>query len=215
MSFIARNNLERGGHHRSSSSLYEDDNANQHEEYQSTHSELPAEIPDSQPDEYLPAEIPDSQPDPYLPAEIPDSQPDLAYYAEIPFDDLDYSEVSPQSKIRDHSDIQLGNASAFEFGDYDFSEDEVVDPGDRVYRFERLHREELDESVENEALDSSSSGDTEIILGGTRLTKRVVGFFRYSPILSSLSPICFESSRPQRLLKCYVMYSALLADYVR
>lgn len=221
MSFVARNNLEKGDDHRLSSLLYEDDNADQHEEYQSAHSELPAEIPDSQPDPYLPAEIPnsqpdpylpaeipDSQPDPYLPAEIPDSQPDLLYHANLPFGDPDYSEVSSQLFLRDHSDIQLGNASAFDFGDYNLGEEEAGDLGDReledqrVNRFDRLHREEVNESVKNEALNSSSSGDTEIIVGGTQLTERVVSIFRYSPIQSSLKLICFKYREHSKL--CHV-----------
>ena len=223
MSFVARNNLEKGDDYRSYSSLYEDDNADQHEEYQSTPSELPdeipdsqpnpylsaeipdsqpepylpAEIPDSQPDPYLPAEIPDSQPDPYLPAEIPDSQPDLVYHADLPFGYPDYSEVSSHLTNRDHRDLQLGNASAFDPRDYDLGEEEAVDPGDlklgdqkefnsSLKRFERFHREEVDESVDDDALSSSSSGDTEIIPGGTRLTERLrdrlVSFFRHSLI---------------------------------
>lgn len=190
MSFFARNNPEKGDNYRSSSLLYEDDNANQHEEYQSTSSELPAEIPDSQPDPYLPAEIPDSQPYSYLPAEIPDSQADIVYHAALPF-------------------------GPFESGDYELGEDEAVDHGDRLNRFEQRHREEVDESVKSEALYSSSSGDTVIITGGTRLTERIVGFFRHSPILSSLVPNCFESSRPQQMLNCDVTYSSFLAIYVR
>ena len=210
MSFVARNNLEKGDDYRSYSSLYEDDNADQHEEYQSTASELPAEIPDSQPNPYLPAEIPDSQPnpylpaeipnsqpEPYLPAEIPDSQPDLIYHAETPFSHPDYSEVSYHLPNRDHGDLQLGNASAFGPRDYDLGEEEAGDPGDlklrdqkefnsSLNRFEHFHREEVDESVNDKALSNSSSGDTEIIPGGTRLTERLrdrlVSFFCHSLI---------------------------------
>lgn len=202
MSFVARHNLRGEDDHCSSSLLHQDDNANQHEESQSTHAELPAEIPDS-------------QPDPYLPAEIPDSQPDLVYHADLPFGDPDYSEVSSQLPTRGHGDLQLGHASAFDPGDYDLGEEEAIDPGDRklegqeefnsrVNRFDRFYREEVDESVNDEALSSSSSGDTEIIPGGTRLTERLnnrlVSFFRHSPIPSSLLSVFFESSRPQHLL---------------
>ena len=223
MSFVASKILEKGDDYSSLPSLYEDDNADQHEECQSTPSELPAEIPDSQPntylqaeipysqpdpyllseipdsqpDPYLPAEIPDSQPDPYLPAEIPDSQPDLVYHADLPFGYPDYSEVSSHLPDRDHGDLQLGNARAFDPRDYDLGEEKAVDPGDlelgdqkdfksSLNRFERVHRVEVDESVNYKALSSSSSGDTEIIPGGTRLTERrgdrLVSFFRHSVI---------------------------------
>lgn len=221
MSFATRNNLEKGDDYSSYASLYEDDNADQHQEYQSTPSELPAEIPDSQPntyppaeipdsqpesylpaeipdsqpDPYLPVEIPDSQPDPYLPAGIPDSQPDPVYHPELPLGNPYYSEVSSHLPDRDHGDLQLGNASAFDPRDYDLGEEEAVDPGDldlrnqeefqsSLNRFEHFHREEVDESFNDKVLSSSSSVATEIIPGGTRLTERprerLVSFFRYS-----------------------------------
>ena len=189
MSFIARNNFAEGDDHRSRFSPYEDDKADQLEEHQSSRSELPAEIPDS-------------QPDPYLPAEISDSQPDLFYHEDLPFGDPDYSEVSSQLPIRDHGDIQVGDADAFDPGDYDLGEEEAVDPGDcnlddqesihsRVNRFDRLHREEIGEGCYDEAVRSSSSRDTEIIPGGARPTKgRLVSLHHHPLIPSTLLSIC-------------------------
>ncbi len=189
MSFVDRNNPTEGDDHRSSFSLYEDDNADQHEEHQSTHSELPAEIPDSQPDPYVP----------YLPAEIPDSQPSRVYHGNLPFDDLDYSEVSSQLPTREHGDLRLSDAQAFDLGDYDLEEgslspgnlnpvdQENIDP--RLNRADDSRREVVDDSF-NEVISSSSSGDTEIIPGGTRLTERlkdrVVSLYHLSPLLTTL-----------------------------
>ena len=205
MSFVARNKPSKGGDHRSRSSLYEDDNADQHEEYQSTRSELPAEIPDS-------------QPDPYLPAEIPDSQPDLFYEKDLPFGDLDYSEVSSQLPIRDHGDLRLGDASAFDLADYDLGDEEVVGPSDcspngqenivsRVNRFDRLPQRQVGDSVLNQAFISSSTVDTEIIPRGTRLTERlkdrVVSIRHHPPRSNNLLLVRLESSRPH---KCCVTY---------
>lgn len=205
MSFVARNKPSKGDDHRSRSSLYEDDNADQHEEYQSTRSELPAEIPDS-------------QPDPYLPSEIPDSQPDLFYEKDLPFGDLDYSEVSSQLPIGDHGDLRLGDASAFDLADYDLGDEGVVGPSDcspngqenivsRVNRFDRLPRRQVGDSVLNQAFISSSTVDTEIIPGGTRLTERlkdrVVSIRHHPPRSNNLLLVRLESSRPH---KCCVMY---------
>ena len=170
MSFLDRDDRGQGHDHRSPSSLYEDDNANQHEEYQSTRSELPAEIPDS-------------QPDPYLPSEIPDSQPDRVCHQYLSLDDLDYSEVSSQLPTREHGDLRLGDASAFEPADYDFGGEENVGFGNcspddkenidpRVNRFDPFSPEQVDDSIFNQNLSRSSAGDTEIIPGGTRLTER-------------------------------------------
>lgn len=177
MSFVARDNGMRGYDHRSRFSLYEDENADQYEEYQSTRSELPAEIPDS-------------QPEPYLPAEIPDSQPDLVYHEDLPFGDPDYSEVSSQLPNRDHGDIDLGDASAYNLGDYDLDEEQTVNRGDcnlddhqdidyRVNRFDRVHRKEVDDTVLDEDLGSTSSGDTDIIPGGIQLTNRIVSLYQH------------------------------------
>lgn len=199
MSFITRNNLAEGDDHRSRSSPFEDDNADQHEEHQSSRSELPAEIPDS-------------QPDPYLPAEIPDSQPDLVYHEDLPFGDPDYAEVSSQLPTRDHGDLQLGDANAFDPNDYYLGEEEAVDLDDcnfdnqenidsRVNRFDRFHREDVSEGFYDEAVRSSSSVDTEIIPGGTRPTKRLKGrlvsLHHYPPIPSTPLSICPQSSRSQ------------------
>ena len=191
MSFAAHNNYTEGDDHRSRSSPHENDYADQHEEHQSTHSELPAEIPDSQPDPYVsyfPAEIPDSQPDPYvsyLPAEIPDSQPGRVY----------------------HGDLHLGDAQAFDPSDYDLEEgslspsnlnlinQENIDP--RRNRFDDSHRETVHDSFNNKVISSSSSGDTEIIPGGTRLTERlkdrVVSLDHHSPIPTTLLSSFFTS----------------------
>ena len=228
MSFVARNNPTEGKNHRSRFSLYEDDNADSHEEYQSTRSELPAEVPDSQPDPYLPAEIPDSQPDPYLlaeisdsqpdpylPAEIPDSQPDVVYPEDLPFGDPDYSELSSQLPSPDHGDLHLGDANAFDFGDYDLGEEETLNPHNcildnqeeiesRVNRFDRLRREEVGDIVYDKATNSPSSKDTEIIPGGTRLTERrkdrIVSLYHHPPMPSTLLLIYLEPSRPHSML---------------
>lgn len=164
MSFTARSNLS-GDDHRSRFSIYEDEIADNNEDHQSTRSELPAEIPDS-------------QPDPYLPAEIPDSQPDVVYHEDLPFGDPDYSEVSSQLPPRVSGELHLGDASAFNSSD---DEKEVVnpDPDDReatdsrVNRFDRFRRAEVHHSVLEEVLIPSSSRDTEIVPGGTRLTERL------------------------------------------
>ncbi len=197
MSFAARNSYTEGDDHRSRSSLHENDNADQHEEHQSTHSELPAEIPDSQPDPYVS----------YLPAEIPDSQPSRVYHGDLSFSDLDYSEVSSQLPARDHGDLHLGDAQAFDLGDYDLEEGSVspsnlnlinqenIDP--RGNRFDDSHREAVDDRFNNEVISSSSSGDTEIIPGGTRLTERlkdrVVSLYHHSPIPTTLLSSFFTS----------------------
>ncbi len=198
MSFIARSSPSEGDDHRSRASLYKDDNADQHEEHQNTRSELPAEIPDS-------------QPDPYLPAEIPDSQPDLVYHEDLPFGDPDYSEVSSQLPDRDHGDLRLGDASAFDLGDYDLGEAESINSGNRtlddeesidsrVNRFDRVQRETVN-SVLDKASSGFSSEDTEIIPGGTRLTKRLkdrgVSLQHHPPNSNTLPSICFRSCSPQ------------------
>lgn len=172
MSPIDRNNPSEGDYHHSHFSLYEAGNADQHEEHQSTRTES-----------QLPAEIPDSQPDGYLPAEIPDSQPDLVYHQDLPFGELDYSEVSSQLPTSDHSDLELGDASAYDTGDYDLHEQAAVDSSDnnlvdkenidpRTSRFDIFHQEPVGDSVDEEAISNSSSRETEILTGGTRLTKR-------------------------------------------
>lgn len=190
MSFFARNSLDQEDDYRSRFSLNEDDHADQREEYQSTRSELPAEIPDS-------------QPDPYLPAEIPDSQPEVVYYQDLPFGEPDFSEVSSQLPTRDHCDLDLGDASAFEPRDYDLSEEEVANSGDRnlddhkdidsrVNRFDRIHREEDKRS---------SSCDTEIIPGGTQITERlkdrIVSLQHHPPVPTTVLSTCLEISPPQ------------------
>lgn len=204
MSFFARNNPNEGDDYHNRVSSYKDDNADQLVEHQRTRSELPAEIPDS-------------QPDPYLPAEIPDSQPDLVYHQDLPFGDPDYSEVSSQLPARGHGDLHLGDASAFDPGDYDLGEAESVNPGDlnlddqentdsRLNRFERFQREKVNNVLDG-VLSSSSSDDTEIIPGGTRLTERLKGrgvSLSYHPTNSTdLLSICFQSSQPQSII-CYV-----------
>ena len=172
MSSLDRNNPPEGDDHHCHFSLCQDGNADQHEEHQSTRSES-----------QLPAEIPDSQPDGYLPAEIPDSQPDLVYHQDLPFSELDYSEVSSQLPTSDHSDLELGNASAYDTGDYDLHEQAAVDSSDnnladkehidpRTSRFDSFHQERVGDSVHKEAVGNSSSRETEILPGGTRLTKR-------------------------------------------
>lgn len=214
MSFVPRSNLTEGDAHRSRFSLYEDDNADQHEEYQSTRSELPAEIPDS-------------QPDPYLPAEIPDSQPDLVYHEDLPFGDPDYSEVSSQLPTRDHPDLYIGDANPFELGDYDLGEEEAVSPSDyhlddqqnidsRVNRFDRFHREEVDDSVFDEPASHPTSVDTEIIPGGTRLTERlknrVVSLYLLPPIPTTLLQCASNSPSHNKL--CVIYYAFQVFRYV-
>ena len=199
MSPVARNNLSEADDHRDPIPLYGSDIADQQEEDQSTRSELPAEIPDSQPD-YIP----------YLPAEIPDSQPDVVYHDDTPTSDLDYLdylEVSSQPPTGDNGDLHLRDANDFDLGDYDLSEEQEFTALDRnldeqgytdsrVNRFERFHREEVD----GEDTVSSTSSETEIIPGGTRLTERstgrIVSLYNQSPIRSTLlsqhSPPCIE-----------------------
>ena len=173
MSSLDRNNPPEGDYHYSHFLLYENGNADQREEHQSTRS-----------DSQLPAEIPDSQPDGYLPAEIPDSQPDLVYHQDLPFGELDYSEVSSQLPTSDHGDLELGDASAYDTGDDDLHEQVAVDSSDNTFvnkeeidlRTSRLNsflQERVDDSVHEEAISNSSSRDTEILPGGTRLTKRL------------------------------------------
>ena len=173
MSSLDRNNPPEGDYHHSHFSLYENGNADQHEEHQSIRSES-----------QLPAEIPDSQPDGYLPAEIPDSQPDLVYHQDLPFGELDYSEVSSQLPTSDHSDLELGDASAYDTGDHDLHKQAAVDSSDnnlvdkenidpRTSRFDTFHQERVGDSVHEEAFSNSSSRDTEILPRGTRLTKRL------------------------------------------
>ena len=162
MSSVSREIPNEKNDHCSHFSIHEDDNADQHEEYQSTCSELPAEIPDSQPD-------PCSS---YLPTEIPDSQPDSGYRGEPEF-----SEVSSQLPTRDS---HLVDAQVFDLRDYDLREQgplspsgfnrENIDP--RLSRFDGLGREKLDDSDHDKADSNPSSRDTEIIPGGTRLTER-------------------------------------------
>ena len=169
--------------HDSSFSLHEDDIADQLQEHQSTRPELPAEIPDS-------------QPDPYLPSEIPDSQPDTDYHTGLPFFP-DYSEVLSQLPSRDHGDLPLGDPNAFVLDDYDVREVEAVEPlksnfhekkhiDPRVDRSDRIDRGEVDECAFDQVIDNWSSVDTEIIPGGTRLTERlgdrIVSLQRRRPI---------------------------------
>ena len=202
MSFVSRNNPTEGDDHRSRFTLYEDDNADQHEEHQSTRSELPAEIPDS-------------QPNPYLPSEIPDSQPWTDYHQDLPFDELDYSEVSSQLPTRDHGELHLGDVQAFDLSDYDLREEVAADPGDyhladqenidpRASRFDGFRRERVDESVYDESGSSSSSCETEIIPGGTRLTERlknrIVSLYHRPPVRTTLLSICLKSSQPRQML---------------
>ena len=211
MSFVARDYPGEGDDQHSRFTLYEDDNADQHEEHQSTDSELPAEIQDSQPE----AEIPDSQPDPYLPAEIPDSQPKTVYHQDLPFDDLDYSEVLSQLPTRDHGELYLRDAQAFDLSDYDLREEAAADSGDdhladqenidpRASRFDGFRREGVDESVYDESGSSSSSSETEIIPGGTRLTERlknrVVSLYHHPSIRTTPLAIYLKSSQPHQIL---------------
>ena len=198
MSFFARNNPKEGDDYHYRVSFYKDDNADQLVEHRRSHSELPAEIPDS-------------QPDPYLPAEIPDSQPDLDYYQDLPFGDPDYLEVSSQSPARGHGDLHVGDASAFDLGEYDLGEAESFNPGDlnlddqentdsRVNRFERIQPEKAN-NVLNEIFSSSRSDVTEIIPGGTQLTKRLkdrgVSLYYHPKISTDPLSIFFQSSQPQ------------------
>ena len=165
---VPRNDFTEGYDHGTSFSLHEDDIADQLQEHQSTRPELPAEIPDS-------------QPGPYLPSEIPDSQPDTNYHQDLSFIP-DYSEVSSQLPSRDHGDLPLGDPNAFVIDDYDLREVEAVEPWNpnfheqqidpRVDRFDRIDREEVDDSAFGQVIDSPSTVDTEIIPGGTRLTDR-------------------------------------------
>lgn len=202
MSFVGRNYTGEGDDHRSRFTLYEDDNADQHEEHQSTGSELPAEIPDS-------------QPDPYLPAEIPDSQPETVYHQDLPFGDLDYSEVLSQLPTRDHGELHLGDAHAFDLSDYDLREEVAADPGDyhladqenidpRASRFDGFRRDVVDESVYDESGSSSSSSETEIIPGGTRITERlknrIVSVYHHPSIRTTPLSICLKSSQPHPML---------------
>ena len=184
MSFVTRNDPIGGDDHRSHFPLYEDDNADQHEEHQGNGSELPAEIPDSQPDPYLPAEIPDSQPDPYLPAEIPDSQPDRVYRQDLPFGDPDYSELSSQLPTPDQDDIHLGDAEVTVLSNQDILEEAAVDPRDcnldnqesidpRASRLDGFRGEPIDDSIHEEAIARSSSTETEIIPRGTPLAEEL------------------------------------------
>ena len=163
--------------HDSSFSLHEGDIADQLQEHQSTLPELPAEIPDSQPDtDYHQSTLPE------LPAEIPDSQPDTNYHQDLTFFP-EHSEASSQLPSRDHGDLPLGDRNAFVLDDNDvreveaveswypnFNEKKQIDP--RVDRFDRIDRGEVDDSAFNQVIDNWSSVDTEIIPGGTRLTKR-------------------------------------------
>ena len=212
-----------GNDHYSHFSIHEDDDADRHEEHQSTSSELPAEIPDSQPEpyhSYLPAEIPDSQPDPnhsYLPAEIPDSQSD-PYFSHLPAEipdsqsdsgyrvDPDYSEVSSQLPTRD---FHLVDAQAFDLGDYDLREEESLNPSDFdlanqenidpcLSHFDDFGREKADDSDHDEAVSSPSTRDTELIPGGTRLTERrkdhLVSLYHRRPLPIIFLSICRRSS---------------------
>ena len=169
MSPVTPNDFAEGDDHGSSFSLDEDDIADQLQEHQSTRPELPAEVPDSQPHPYLPSEVPDSQPD-------TDYHEDLSY---LP----DYSEVSSQLPSRDHGDLPLGDPNAFVLDDYNVREVEAFEPWNsnsyeqkhidpRVDRFDRIGRGEVDDTFD-QVIDSSSSVDTEIIPGGTRLTERL------------------------------------------
>ena len=171
MSPVSPNEFTEEYDHGSSFSLHEDDIADQLQEHQSTRPELPAEIPDS-------------QPEPYLPSEIPDSQPDTNYHQDLSFFP-DYSEVLSQLPSRDHGDLPLGAPNAFVLDDYDireieavvepwkssFHEKKQIDP--RVDRFDRIDQEEFDDSAFDQVIDNSSTVDTEIIPGGTRLTNRL------------------------------------------
>ena len=172
MSSVDRDDSPEGDHHHSHLSFYEDGNADQHEENQSIRAES-----------QLPAEIQDSQPDGYLPAEIPDSQPDLVYRQHLPFAELDYSQVSSQLPTSDHSDLELGDASAYDTGDYILHEQAPVDSSNnylvdkenidpRTSPLETVYQERVGDSVHEEATSNSSSRETEIIPGGTRLTSR-------------------------------------------
>lgn len=199
MFFVGRNNPPEGDDHHSRLALYEGGNADQHEEHQSLRSES-----------QLPAEIPDSQPDGYLPSEIPDSQPDLVDHQDLPFGEPDFSEVSSQLPASDNCDIELCDASASNLGEYELREQAAVDPGDcnlvdeenidrRASRFDEFRRGQIDDSIHEETIDSSYSRDTELILGGTRLTDRlkdrVVSPYQHHSIPATLPSKCVKSSR--------------------
>lgn len=199
MSFVTRNNPTGGDDHRSHFSLYEDDNADQHEEHQSTGSELPAEIPDS-------------QPDPYLPAEIPDSQPDRVYRQELSFGDLDYSELSSQLPAPHQEDIYLGDAEVTELNNHDIREEAAVDPHDcdldnqenidpRASRLDGFRGEPIDDSIHEEPIARSSSTETEIIPRGTPLAEELnVSPYHHPSVPTTLLSICLKSSRPHSML---------------
>lgn len=113
----------------------------------------------------------------------------------MPFGEPDFSEVSSQLPTPDHCDLDLGDASAFEPRDYDLSEEEVANSGDRnlddhkdidsrVNRFDRIHREEDKRS---------SSCDTEIIPGGTERLKDRIALHKEGINCNGRLPV--ESSR--------------------
>ena len=182
MSFIARNySTEEAGHH-SCFSLYEDRGADQHKEHQSTSSELPAEIPDSQSESYLPD----------LPGEIPDSQPDPVYQTNSPFRDPDYTGVFSQWPSGDTSDIHLSDAKSFDTVDYNLRNEgssspidlslankENIDP--LANQFDGVRRQVVNDSDYDESADSPSASGTQIIPGGTHLKDRIVSLHHYSP----------------------------------
>ena len=197
MSSVDRNDSPEGDHYHTHLSLYGDGNADQHEEHQSIRAES-----------QLPAEIPDSQPDGYLPAEIPDSQPDLVYRQNLPFAELDYSEVSSQLPTSDHSDLELGDASAHDTGDYDLHEQAAVDSiynnlvdkeniDPRTSRPDTVHQERVGDSVHEDPTSNSSSRETEIIPGGTRLTNRFkVSLQQYTSLPTTLLSKPFQTPEP-------------------
>lgn len=169
MSFVTRNNPIRGDDHRSDFPLYEEDIADQHEEHQSNGSELPAEIPDS-------------QPDPYVPAEIPDSQPDRVYRQDLSFEDPDYPELLSQLPTPDQDDINLDDAEVTELSDQHFRQEAAVNPRDgnldnqenidpRAGRPDGFRGATIDDSISEEAIASFSSTETEIIPRGTPLVE--------------------------------------------
>ena len=168
MSFVPQNNPTEGVDHRSSFLVYDDGQADQHEEHQSTRSELPLEIPDSQPDPWIP----------YLPDEIPDSQPDRVYYHNSAFDAQDYLDVLSQLPVRDHSDANEHDSRDNDLReegdtsprDSDLDNQENIDPS--VNRSDTPRRGGVDKDPPKEACRSSSSANTEIVVGGTRLTER-------------------------------------------
>ena len=185
MSPFDRDNPPEGDYHHSHFSLYQDGNADQYEEHQSNRS-----------DSQLPAEIPDSQPDGYLPAEIPDSQPDLVYHQDLPFGESDYSAVSSQLPASDHGDLELCDASVYDTSDYDLHEQAAVDSSDhnlvdkeyidpRTSRFDSFHQERVGESVHEKAISNSSSRETEIFR--TPLEKVLkVSLQHYVPVPTTL-----------------------------